>query len=135
MPQAPEGIDCFKDVAGSRYLGEIGAAYQYGIIQGVSKDQFAPNKTITREEAMVMLQRAAEIAQLEGEKGQFEEFEDYSKVSEWAKEAVAFNVGSGLIMGSNNRLCPQNTITRAESMTVVLRMLQKAELIDVRTQI
>lgn len=135
LPQAPESADCFKDVANSSYLGEIGAAYQYGIIEGVSKDQFAPNKTITREEAMVMMQRAAEIAQLEGEKGQLEEFEDYSKVSEWAKEAVAFNVGSSLIVGSNNRLCPQSTITRAESMTVVLRMLQKAKLIDVRTQI
>lgn len=136
LPQAPEGADCFKDVAkSSSYLGEIGAAYQYEIIKGVSKDQFAPNKTITREEAMAMMQRAAKIAQLKGEKGQLEAFEDYSKVSEWAKDAVAFNIGSDLIIGSNNRLRPQSTITRAESMTVVLRMLQKAKLIDVRTQI
>ena len=136
LPQAPEGADCFKDVAkSSSYLGEIGAAYQYEIIKGVSKDQFAPNKTITREEAMAMMQRAAKVAQLKGEKGQLEAFEDYSKVSEWAKDAVAFNIGSDLIIGSNNKLRPQSTITRAESMTVVLRMLQKADLIDIRVEV
>ena len=136
LPQAPEGADCFKDVAkSSSYLGEIGAAYQYKIIKGISEDQFAPNKTITREEAMAMMQRAAKVAQLKGEKGQLEAFEDYSKVSEWAKDAVAFNIGSDLIIGSNNKLRPQSTITRAESMTVVLRMLQKADLIDIRVEV
>lgn len=117
------------------YIAEIGAAYEYGIINGATANQFAPNKTITRQEAMVMIQRAAKIAELKGQGGNAVSFKDASKVSSWAQYAVAFNVGNKLIVGSNGEIKPRDTITRAESMTVILRLLQKSNLIDVKVEV
>lgn len=135
LPQTSHAANHFSDVANSNYTAEIGAAYEYGIINGVTETTFAPNKTITRQEAMVMLQRAAKIAALKGQGGSTVSFKDASKISNWAQEAVAFNVGNGLIVGSNEEIRPQDTITRAESMVVLLRLLQKSNLIDVKTEV
>jgi len=59
-------------------------------------------------------------------------FADADKVASWALDAARFNVGSGLIVGSNGMLNPEKHITRAETATVILRLLQKAELINTR---
>jgi len=40
--------------------------------------------------------------------------------------APKWNVGSGLIVGSGGLLRPNDNISRAESATVILRLLQKA---------
>ena len=114
---------------------EIGAAYEYGIINGITVNQFARNKTITRQEAMVMIQRAAKIAELKGQDGNAVSFKDASKVTSWEQYAVAFKVGNELIVGSNGEIKPQDTITRAESMTIILRLLQKSNLIDVKVEV
>ena len=60
-------------------------------------------------------------------------FSDANDVSGWAVSAAQYNVGSGLIVGNNGQLRPNAPITRAESATVVLRLLQKAGLVDVRS--
>ena len=52
--------------------------------------------------------------------------------SNWARDAVAFNVENGLIIGSNGEIKPQDTLTRAESMVTTLRLLQKSDLIDTK---
>ena len=57
---------------------------------------------------------------------------DGAKVSSWAKESAAFNINSGLVVGNNGLCRPQDSITSAEVATVVMRMLQKAKLIDSR---
>ena len=51
----------------------------------------------------------------------------------WAQGAAKWNVGSGLIVGSGGLLRPSDNISRAESATVILRLLQKAGLVDVRS--
>ena len=82
-----------------------------------------------------MIQRAAKIAEYAGKAGSLTGFSDAASVSAWAKDAAEFNVGSGLIIGySNGTLAPDGEITRAETAVVVLRLLQNARLIDIRTQ-
>ena len=82
-----------------------------------------------------MIQRAAKIAELKGQDGNAVSFKDASKVTSWEQYAVAFNVGNELIVGSNGEIKPQDTITRAESMTIILRLLQKSNLIDVKVEV
>ena len=135
LPQTSNAAAHFSDIADSNYTDEIGAAYEYGIINGLTQTTFAPNKTITRQEEMVMLQRAAKIAELTSQGGNAVSFKDASKVSNWAQDAVAFNVENGLIVGSNGQIKPQDTITRAESMVAILRLLQKSNLIDVKVEV
>ena len=81
-----------------------------------------------------MIQRAAEVAEYIGKSGSLSVFTDSDEVSSWAQSAVEFNVGSGLIMGSNRELHPSHDISRAETAAVVLRLLQKAELVAVRVK-
>lgn len=123
----------FSDVTTeSEFNKYIATAAEYEIVNGIGNNRFAPDMTITRQEAMVMVARAAGVVGYEGKLGSLDAFSDMSDVGIWAESAVAFNVGSGLIVGNNGKLMPMDTITRAESSTVILRLLQQAELIDVR---
>ena len=132
----PEGgASSFSDVGSSDwYCGAVSAAVKYGIIKGYADGTFHPNANITREEAMAMLQRAAKIAEFAGTTGTLTAFTDAGRVSAWARTAAAFSVGSGLIVGNGGLIRPEDNITRAEATTVVLRLLQKSGLVDVRSR-
>ncbi len=58
----------------------------------------------TREEAMVMIQRVAKIADLSGQGNNVESFKEASKVSDWSKNAITFNVKNGVIIGLNGKI-------------------------------
>ena len=59
-----------------------------------------------------------------------EAFSDYNAMSPWAAEAVDFNLAGGLILGSNGKINPKSNITRGEVAAVVLKLLQKAKLVN-----
>lgn len=131
-----DGKADFADVSKSDwYYGAVGTAVEYGLVKGCEDGNFHPNDNLTRQEAMLMLQHAAVVAEyVEVEDtADLSSFKDSSKVSSWAEDAVAFNVSNGLAVGSDNQLRPTDTITRGECAAVVLRLLQKAGLIDIRT--
>ncbi len=135
-----DGSCDFYDVSNTAWCyGAVGKAAAYGLIDGYDDGSFAPNAAITRQEAMVMLQRAAEVADFTGQESTVTQlssaFTDTAQVSSWAQNAVAFTVSNGLIVGSDGALRPQATITRAECAAAVLRFLQNAALVDVRIQI
>ena len=126
----------FSDVSGSSwYHGYVGAAYKSGIIAGRSSLVFDPTASITREEAMLMIKNAAKLAGYAGTGSNSETYSDRNAVSAWASAAVNFNLENGLIVGSGGQIRPKDTITRAETATVVLRLLQKSELVDVRSHV
>lgn len=129
-----EGKSAFGDVSSSAwYSGAVATAAEYGVVTGKGDNKFAPSANITRQEAMTMLQRAAELADYSGSDGSLGKFTDAGSVSKWAQSAVKWNVGSGLIVGSGGLIRPNDNITRAESGAVILRLLQKAGLVDVRS--
>ncbi len=136
---SPKANDQFTDVASDAwYAGCVGTANQYGIVAGVSDSLFEPNRTITREEAMAMTARAAKIAGMDTTiktvevAAQLAKFQDGDKVSDWAEESTAYEMKIGLVVGEAGFCRPQDPITRAEVATMVLRLLQKANLIDAR---
>lgn len=116
----------------------IETASRYGIVEGVGNNLFAPDKVITREEAMAMIYRASKLTpyvEVSEDNNVSAMFIDYGTQSAWADEAVRFNLNNGLIVGSNETFRPKDAITRAEVSTVVLRLLQKAMLVDIRSKI
>ena len=130
-----DGTSTFSDVpAGAWYTGAVATAVQYGLTEGKNKNRFDPNANITRQEAMAMLQRAAALTKFTGTSSDLDSFADADSVGSWAKDAVQWNVGSGLIQGIHGKLNPTANITRAESATIILRLLQKASLVDVRSK-
>lgn len=129
-----DGTSSFSDVPTTAwYTGAVATAVQYGLTGGTGENHFSPNAAITRQEAMLMLKRAAALTEFIGTSGALDGFSDADAVSSWAKGAAKWNVGSGLIQGSDGKLNPTAKITRAESATIILRLLQKAGLVDVRS--
>lgn len=129
-----DGKSIFVDVSPSAwYSGAIATAAEYGLVTGKGDNEFAPGAYITRQEAMTMLQRAAKLADYSGGDGSLGNFADAGSISKWAQNAAKWNVGSGLIVGSGGLIRPSDNITRAESGAVILRLLQKAGLVDVRS--
>ena len=85
---------------------------------------------------MVMVARAAKLCGMDtttaGGVTGLAGFADAAQLSSWAYDSAAFNVRNGLIKGSNGIIASTADITRAETATVVLRLLQKAGLVDER---
>lgn len=129
----------FRDVkSGDWYSGAVAKALEYGIIQGYEDGTFKPLKTISREEAMVMIHRAMKITGMETAVNSSDvefilsKFSDGSSVAPWAKQAISAAVKSEIVNGSNAGLQPQNDIKRAEMAVLVQRMLKTSKLIDSR---
>ncbi|BAL00210.1 putative surface layer protein [Oscillibacter valericigenes Sjm18-20] len=130
-----DGTSSFSDVsADAWYTGAVATAVQYGLTKGKDNNRFDPNANITRQEAMLMLQRAAALTEFTGTSGNLDSFADADSVGDWAEGAAKWSIGSGLIQGSDGKLNPTANITRAESATIILRLLQKAGLVDVRSK-
>lgn len=128
----------FGDVAANAwYAKSVSAAYEYGLITGVTATSFAPTKNVTRQEAMTMLARAMKWAGYDttmnesGIASALAAFKDQSSVSEWAKAAVAANVKFGIVNGDDTHAVhPQNNISRAEVAAIVEKVLKNAHLIN-----
>jgi hypothetical protein len=131
------GTATFMDVpANAWYGGVVATAMQYGIVTGKGNNKFDPDANITREEAMVMVYRASRLMPYRSVTGvdNTGNFSDYGAQSAWATDGVKFNLNNGFIEGFNGKFNPKDTITRAENAAVILRLLQKANLIDIRSR-
>lgn len=130
------GDNVFSDVKNdSWYEDYVTTAYFYGVIKGVSDTEFNPEGTITKEEAAVMLKRAAKLCGLtksyneNGIRDILAGFEDYLKTSEWAREAFAFCYDSGILPDSDIEILPKNAVTREEIASMLYNLLFAAELL------
>lgn len=80
---------------------------------------------ITREQLAAMLYRYAKLKGYDvSASADISAYTDASSVSGWAKEAMQWAVGSGLIQGSNNALTPQANASRAQIATILMRFAQ-----------
>jgi hypothetical protein len=134
---AEKGVSAFNDVPKDAwYNGAVAAAAEYEIVSGRGENRFDPMAKITREEAMQMVFNASKLTPFSGVEGEVnsEAFSDYEAKSQWAAEAVDFNLINGLIVGSNGKINPKANITRGETAAVVLRLLQEANLVNDRTE-
>ena len=118
---APDGAaEGFTDLDGEASWADAARwAKARGVVQGVD-GAFLPDGALTREQLAVLLWRlsgaapAADDTLLSG-------FEDAAEVSYWAREALIWAVGNGLVNGkSASLLAPRDVVTRAE-MAVILR--------------
>ena len=103
----------------------VGVAKYLGIAQG-SNGKFNPTASITREEAMALIQRTLEKTKRELDyktSTKASSFSDYSKISSWAVSAISELVEHGVIVGNNNKVNPKNNITRAEMACILHRVI------------
>lgn len=126
----------FSDVAPeSWYAGYVGTAARYGIVNGVTETSFSPAARITRQEAAVMLTRAAKLAGLVTETedvaatGILAAFDDNRQVAAWAKESLAFCYGEGIYDDGEMEIRPKAAITRMEIAQALYQLLSAAHLL------
>lgn len=132
-----QGTNSFADVQESAwYSGAIATATAYNLISGYGENEFAPQKKITREEAISLLAKAMQLSGLRVQIQTSEaaellaKFQDSQQISAWARQDIAKAIQQGIIYGrSTSRLAPKATITRAEATVLIQRLLIKANLI------
>ena len=129
----PKGKNSFTDVeAGKWYADAITWTTENGIFAGYGKDKFCPDDPITREQLAAIFYRYADYKGYDlTVKGNLDKFKDADKITDYAKTAMQWAVGSGLVKGkSGNLLDPQGTATRAEIAAMLHRFIEKYELVQ-----
>ena len=100
-----------------------------GVVTGYTDTgKLGPSDNINREQMAVMMYRYAKYKEYSiGNKADFDQYQDADKVSTFAKEAMQWAVGNGIITGKYNGtvLDPQGNATRAECATIIMRFLEK----------
>ena len=129
----PKGKNSFTDVeAGKWYADAITWTAENGIFAGYGKDKFGPDDPITREQLAAIFYRYADYKGYDlTVKGDLDKFKDADKITDYAKTAMQWAVGSGLVKRkSGNLLDPQGTATRAEIAAMLHRFIEKYKLVQ-----
>ena len=103
------------------------AGQKWAIANGISDGTNMPG-VITREQLATILFRYAKMKGYDVSKSAaLTGFVDSDKVSSYAVEAMQWAVAEELLKGSNGRLDPQGSATRAQVATILMRFMQKYE--------
>ena len=116
------GATPFKDVADSSwYAPYVAAAYNSGIINGITAETFAPDEKVSRQDLCVILYRAMKN-KLSGNK----EFTDSSEIASYAKEAIGCFAGLGIVNGfEDGSFRPNDGCTRAQCAKIIYMFIQQ----------
>lgn len=109
--QLEKGTSSFTDCQGHWARGYIEVARELDIIRGDGQGGFAPQRPVSREEAVVMLANSLGLA----DSSSGSEFQDVRQIAEWARGKVAAAEQVGLVSGfPDGTFRPQSQVTRAE---------------------
>ncbi len=118
--------DNFSDAGNAYYTNYLAAAKRLGISTGVGNNRFAPDSHIIRQDMFTLLYRAldvlGELPEAAGNKTT-SDFSDTGLISGYAQEAMNALVKAGVVSGSNGRLDPLGTSTRAQMAQVLYNLL------------
>ncbi len=125
MAGAPEvtGTCPFRDVAAGSYYEKAAIwAAENGLVSGYENGCFGPNDPVTREQLAAILYRYAQYRGLDvSQTGSIGGFADNSSVSGYARTAMAWANGAGLISGmGDNTLAPRGTATRGQAAVILM---------------
>ena len=111
----------FYDVAGHWAENEISQAFEKGLINGVSENEFEPERSITRAEFAAISIRALNVPVKEPSVG----FNDVSK-DDWYSGIVQAAVNAGLMKGyEDGSFRPDAVISRQEAAMVMSILMDK----------
>jgi hypothetical protein len=122
-PQGEVTALTFTDTAkiGAWAQKAVAQAVQASIIHGYEDGSFRPDKEITPAEMVVKLTGALGLSNKANAATGFADDED---IPAWAKAGIAYVKQAGIVQGKgDNKFAPQDHATRAEAVTVLLKML------------
>ena len=126
----------FSDVnADAWYAGYVNIAYTCGLVTGTGETTFNPQGTISKQEAAMMMSRAAKLAGMDTDMNEvavrdiLAGFGDYVTAANWAWPDLAFCYANGLFDDAAFDIEPIKEIRRSEIAEVLYRLLAKARLL------
>lgn len=121
--------DNFTDVKeGTYYYDAIGIAKQLGIATGLGDNKFNPKETISRQDMMVLTERALrKVNKIDSKdtSSSLDNFKDNKEVSSYAVNSINKLIDEGLITGNGNAINPKGNTTRAETASFLYRIYNK----------
>jgi hypothetical protein len=119
----------FDDISeDAYYYKELGIAKKLGITNGTGSNKFSPDAHITRQDMMVLTERALRLVKRlkqQGSADELQQFADRSLVAAYAVNSVATVVKEGLIIGSGGKVDPLGNTSRAEAAVFLYRIYNK----------
>lgn len=117
--KAKTTTNAFTDVKSENWFNiSVSTLAELGVINGRTSEIFAPNEKITRAEFTTMMIRLSDIS-YEGE----DLFTDIS--THWAREYINSAASVDWVNGYDGDFRPDNSITRAEVVTLINRVLNR----------
>ena len=115
----------FTDVEGKWYADTAAWAEQAGLAKGDGDGTFAGDRNIRRSELATILYRyAKDVKKMDvsvGEDTNILSYDDAFELPEWCIEAFQWACGAGVINGKGTALAPDDSATRAELATMLMR--------------
>ena len=139
-PDAPQLESPFVDGVSKH----VDWAYSLGVVNGrrmteneagLKRGTFDPEAPITRQEAAVMVTRAAELCGIDTEmdaasiRDTLAQFPDYMTVSPWARPSAAFCYQRGILDDTVLEIQPQAAVRRCEIARMLFQLLESAQLL------
>ena len=127
MENEPEttGKNKFTDVSDDAYYRDaVIWAAENGIVNGITENEFEPDKSISREEMAAIAYRYAKYKGADLQTNKSEKYDDDEKISDFAKESVSWAASKGIMNGSDGKFTPKNGSTRAQAATVFMRLIE-----------
>ncbi|MBE5040905.1 S-layer homology domain-containing protein [Ructibacterium gallinarum] len=120
-----DSLGVFHDVENaSWYENYVYLCYKSGIVNGVTQNMFGTGENITRQDFTTMLFRAA-FQDGYSFTNQRTDFIDYDQCDDYAKDAIAYMAGMGIINGYVDKsFAPNALITRAEAAKMLYTLLE-----------
>ena len=119
----------FSDVSPRRYYAPAVAwAAEKGIVLGYTDGTFRPNGDISRQDMALILYRYGQYKGYDmAPRDDLSSFSDAAAVRSYAKPAMEWAVGAGLLQGiSRDSLAPRETTNRAQTAVLFVRLLVQA---------
>jgi hypothetical protein len=126
---SPDGAPTtvFSDLpAGTPLAAAVSWARDAGVADGMGDGSFGPEASVTREQIAAMLFRYARYAGADTRAaGDLSAFSDADAIAGWAKEALAWATGAGVINGmGDGAVAPRGTATRAQVAQMLLNYFE-----------
>ena len=117
----PYSFNTFEDVKNvDWYYNAVKYVYEHKIMSGINSSTFAPDQKLTRGMIVTILYNYCRYkGKYKTVYADYSKFIDSNKISSFAKWGMNWAVGHKIVNGSNGKLNPQGTATRAEAAAMI----------------
>jgi hypothetical protein len=116
----------FSDAGNTWYTGYLAAAKRLGLVGGSGDNKFMPDVSITRQDMFVVLYNTLVFTdRLPPVAGTPQLYSDDDAIAPYAKKAVDALSSTGIVTGSDGKLSPHGTSTRAQMAQALYKILSR----------